>query len=198
MSERRRGTPCLVQETRWRLHHPQAVRRLGWQPTAAGWLVQAHTPLTDEQIAAARDLAAEAGITSETRDKQRSLAQLRTGATAVGMLLALGVLAMTVGLIRSETAGDLRTLTATGAASRTRRTLTAATAGALALLGAILGTLGAYAALIAWHLDELGTLRRVPVAYLAAIMVGLPLAATVAGWLLAGREPPSLPRRPLE
>jgi putative ABC transport system permease protein len=177
---------------------PQAVRRLGWQPTAAGWLVQAHKPLTDEQVAAARDLAAETGITSETRDKQRSLAQLRTGATAVGMLLALGVLAMTVGLIRSETAGDLRTLTATGAASRTRRTLTAATAGALALLGAILGTLGAYAALIAWHLDELGTLRRVPVAYLAAIMVGLPLAATVAGWLLAGREPPSLPRRPLE
>ena len=56
------------------------------------------------------------------------------------MLVALGVLAMTVGLIRSETAGDLRTLTATGASSATRRTLNAATAGALALLGGILGT----------------------------------------------------------
>jgi hypothetical protein len=31
------------------------------------------------------------------------------------ILIALGVLAMTVGLIRSETAGDLRTLTAAGA-----------------------------------------------------------------------------------
>jgi putative ABC transport system permease protein len=176
---------------------PQAVRRLGWEPAAAGWLVQARQPLTDEQITAARDLAAELGITSETRDQQRSLAQLRTGATATGMLLALGILAMTVGLIRSETAGDLRTLTATGAASRTRRTLTAATTGALALLGAILGTLGAYAALIAWHLDEPGTLSRVPIGYLAAIIGGLPLAATAAGWLLAGRQPPSLARQPL-
>jgi putative ABC transport system permease protein len=177
---------------------PQAVRRLGWEPAQASWLVEAREPLTDEQIASARDLAAETGITSETRDQQRSLAQLRTGATATGTLLALGVLAMTVGLIRSETAGDLRTLTATGAASRTRRTLTAATAGALALLGAILGTLGAYAALIAWHLNELGTLRRVPVVYLVVIIGGLPLAATVAGWLLAGRQPPSLARQPLE
>jgi putative ABC transport system permease protein len=114
------------------------------------------------------------------------------------MLLALGILALTVGLIRSETAGDLRTLTAAGAASRTRRTLTAATTGALALLGAVLGTLGAYAALIAWHVDELGTLRRVPVGYLAVVIVGLPLAATAAGWLLAGRQPPSLARQPLE
>jgi len=177
---------------------PQAVRRLGWEPAQAGWLVEARKPLTDEQVAAARDIAAETGITTEARDHQRSLAQLRTGATAVGTLLALGVLAMTVGLIRSETAGDLRTLTATGAASRTRRTLTAATAGALALLGAILGTLGAYAALIAWYFDEPGTLSRVPIAYLVVIIVGLPLAATVAGWLLAGREPPSLARQPLE
>jgi len=177
---------------------PEAVRRRGWETVQAGWLVEAREPLTDKQLAAARDMAVETGITMEARDQQKSLAQLRTGATVVGMLLALGVLAMTVGLIRSETAGDLRTLTATGAASRTRRTLTAATAGALALLGAVLGTLGAYAALIAWYFDDIGTLSRVPVAYLAVIIVGLPLAATVAGWLLAGREPPSLARQPLE
>ncbi len=36
-------------------------------------------------------------------------------ATAAGAILALAILAMTVGLIRSESAGDLRTLTATGA-----------------------------------------------------------------------------------
>ena len=36
-------------------------------------------------------------------------------ATAAGALLALAILAMTVGLIRSESAGDLRTLTAAGA-----------------------------------------------------------------------------------
>ena len=73
---------------------------------------------------------------------------------------------MTVGLIRSETANDLRTLTATGASSTTRRTLTGATAGALALLGALLGTAGAYAALLAWHRSDLSPLGHVPVANL--------------------------------
>ena len=69
---------------------------------------------------------------------------------------------MTVGLIRSESAGDLRTLTATGATGRTRRTLTAATAGALALLGALLGVAGAYLALAATYHDDLGYLGRIP------------------------------------
>jgi putative ABC transport system permease protein len=59
------------------------------------------------------------------------LAQLRDDATAAGLLVALGVLAMTVGLIRSESAPDLRTLTAAGARSTTRRTITGATAAAL-------------------------------------------------------------------
>jgi putative ABC transport system permease protein len=174
-----------------------AVQRHGWESVRAGWLVEATEPLTDAQIAAARDIAAETGMTAEARDDQRSLEQVGTGATVVGVLLALGVLAMTVGLIRSETAGDLRTLTAAGAASRTRRTLTATTAGALALLGAVIGTVGAYAALLAWYSDEIGTLSRVPLPYLAVVTVGLPLVATAAGWLLAGREPPSLARQAL-
>ena len=53
---------------------------------------------------------------------------------------------MSVGLIRSETASELRTLTAAGASSRTRRSLTAVTAGGLAFLGALLGTIAAYVA----------------------------------------------------
>jgi len=65
---------------------------------------------------------------------------------------------MTLGLIGSESAGDLRTLTATGATSRIRRALTAATAGALALLGALLGIAGAYLTLAATYLDDLGYL----------------------------------------
>ncbi len=46
---------------------------------------------------------------------------LRVNQTVSG--LALTILAMTVGLIRSEAARDLRTLTATGATSFTRRSL---------------------------------------------------------------------------
>jgi putative ABC transport system permease protein len=113
------------------------------------------------------------------------------------MLLALGILAMTVGLIRSEAAGDLRTLTATGATSTTRRALTAATAGALALLGVLLGATGAYLALLAGYHDDLGTLSRVPLLHLTVTVVGLPVTAAAVGWLLAGREPPALARQPL-
>ena len=118
--------------------------------------------------------------------------------TAAGALLALGILALTVGLIRSESAGDLRTLAATGATSRIRRTLTATTAGALALLGALLGVAGAYVAPVRAVLrrPRLSRSRAGPLPRLAVI--GVPLAATAAGWLVAGREPPAIARTVIE
>ena len=121
----------------------------------AGWSRRAPRPPAP-RLAQARQVAADAGMTIETRDHQTQLTAIRSGATAAGMLLALGILAMTVGLIRSEAAGDLRTLTATGATGTTRRTLTAATGGALALLGVLLGAAGAYLALLAGYHDDLG------------------------------------------
>jgi putative ABC transport system permease protein len=176
----------------------EALQRRGWEAAASGqWLVETSEPLTSDQLAAARDIAAGAGMTVESRDQQNGLRTLRAGATAVGMLLALGILAMTVGLIRSEAAGDLRTLTATGACSTTRRMLTATTAGGLALLGVVLGTIGAYAALAAAFRD-LADLSSVPVTNLAVIAVGTPLAAAATGWLLAGREPTVIARQPIE
>jgi putative ABC transport system permease protein len=110
---------------------------------------------------------------------------------------------MSVGLIRSETAGDLRTLAATGASSTTRRTLTAATAGALGLLGAVLGTVAGYVGVIGWLRANtlnggISALGNVPVTNLLIILVGMPLLATVVGWLLAGREPPAIARQPIE
>ena len=49
---------------------------------------------------------------------------------------ALAVVALSVGLIRVETASDLRILAAVGAAARARRVVAAATSGVLALLAA--------------------------------------------------------------
>ena len=175
------------------------LRRHGWKQIPAGWLVESSRPLTSDQIADARDVAADAGLTIEVRAREQpSHATVMAIATAAGALLALAILAMTVGLIRSESAGDLRTLTATGATSRIRRTLTATTAGALALLGALLGVAGAYVVLAATYHDDLGYLSDVPVLYLALAVVGVPLAATAAGWLLAGREPPAIARPAIE
>lgn len=176
----------------------QALQRLGLQSQTVGWLVRAAHPLTEAQVDAARKAAAGAGLTIETRDSKASLTRLGQGATAAGMLLALGVLAMTVGLIRSETANDLRILTAAGATRAARRTVTGATAAALALAGAALGTAGAYLALAAWHRSDLGALSHPPVANLVAIVAGLPLLAGAAGWLLAGRQPLAIARRPLD
>ena len=111
------------------------LRRHGWKQIPAGWLVESNRPLTNDQIAAARDLASESGLAIETERESTSFATPVAIATAAGALLALASLAMTVGLLRSESTRDLRGLTAAGATSRIRRTLTAATAGALALLG---------------------------------------------------------------
>ena len=167
---------------------------LGVQPTAIGFLVQAHSAVTPAQISAARHTAASASVTVETRNApDNSLSRLREYSTLVGILVALGVLAMTVGLIRSETAGDLRTLTAAGAGGMTRRMLTATTAAALALLGGIIGVAGAYLAQIAWHWHHVDYLDKPPYVELACLVVVLPIAALAGGWLF-GRTPTHLAR----
>jgi putative ABC transport system permease protein len=179
-----------------------AIRTLGLSTSVSGWLIQAPRPPTAAQITNARLTAAAAGMTIETKSSTPSSAEILNWATVFGIALALGILAMSIGLIRSETASDLRTLTATGAGSMTRRELTAATAFALALSGAVLGTVAAYVAAIgyAWSnpLDGLSELSSVPVANLLLIVVGMPVIAGVVGWLLAGREPAVISRQPLE
>jgi putative ABC transport system permease protein len=178
----------------------QAVQKYHLQPTNLdGWLIQTPHPLTAGQINAARQLAVSYGVSVETKSGELGLAQISDGATVLGLIIALGVLVMTVGLIRSETSRDLRTLAATGAGSTTRRTITGATAGALGLLGAVLGTAAAAIAGVAWARSSLSvTFGDVPTVDLLALLVGLPVAAGVGGWLLAGRQPPIIARQPLE
>jgi putative ABC transport system permease protein len=177
---------------------PKAMSASGLTAEPVGFLVQSAHPITSAQIVDGRRRAAVAGISIETRTgPDRSLQHLRDYSTAAGLLVALGVLAMAVGLIRSEIAGDLRTLTATGASGATRRTLNATSAGALALLGGILGTATAYLALIAWHWRHVAYLDQPPYLDLAALILGLPLVAAAGAWLL-GRTPSRLGRRPLE
>jgi len=182
-----------------------AVRTFGLAATMAttGWLIETPEPLTTAQIHNAQTSAAGAGMSIETKNDQPTSYEVINWATAFGIAIAMCILAMSVGLIRSETAGDLRTLAATGASSYTRRTLTAATAGALGLLGAVLGTFAGYVGVIGWLRGDsvnggISALGNVPVANLLVILLGLPLVAAAAGWLLAGRQPPMLARQPIE
>jgi acyl-CoA synthetase (AMP-forming)/AMP-acid ligase II len=48
---------------------PDALRRLGWESAQAGWLLETREPPTDEQIAAARDMAVDTGMTLETHSR---------------------------------------------------------------------------------------------------------------------------------
>jgi putative ABC transport system permease protein len=179
-----------------------AVHQLHLSPFTEGWLIQTPNPPSAAQINNARLAAAGAGMSLETRNSIPTSATIIDWATVFGILLALAILAMSVGLIRSETASDLRTLTATGASGTTRRNLTAVTAGGLGFAGAVLGTVAAYVAAFGYafdnNLDGLSALKSVPTTNLLLIVIGMPLAAAAVGWLFAGREQSALGRRPLE
>jgi putative ABC transport system permease protein len=184
-----------------------AIRTLGLHTgpkDVDGWLIQTAGPLTSAQIHNAQVAAAAAGMTVETRSSVPTSATIIDWATVFGIVLALAILAMSVGLIRSETASDLRTLAATGASGRTRRNLTAATAGALGFTGAVLGTVGGYVAAAGWFRTNslnggLGAIvTTVPVTNLLIILIGMPLVAAIGGWLFGGRQPRDLGHQPLE
>ena len=140
-----------------------------------------------------------AGMTIETKNDDPSLTQLRDSATAAGILLALGVLAATVGLIRSEATRDVRTLTATGASVNTQRNITAATAGALGILGALCGVAVAYLITMTYFRSQLADAWATSLwGDLVLILIAMPLMASIAGWLLAGREPADIGRHRIE
>jgi putative ABC transport system permease protein len=184
-----------------------AIRTLHLQTgpgTVDGWLIQTANPLTSAQIHNAQVAAAAANMSVETRTSVPTSATIVNWATVFGIVLALAILAMSVGLIRSEAASDLRTLAATGASSLTRRNLTAATAGALGFTGAVLGTVGGYVGTAGWFRTNslnggLGAIfTTVPVTNLLIILIGMPLIAAIGGWIFAGRQPRDLGHQPLE
>lgn len=175
---------------------PSAAAGRGLTTVPSGrWLIAAPRALSADELEAAREIATKYGLRIESRDGESDLTRIRLVAGLVGMVLALGVLASTLGLIRGESADDMRTLSATGARPATRRGIAAATAGALAAAGAALGIASAYVGLIAARVDHLTPL---PWGDLAIIAIGTPLQATLAAWLLAGGEPARISRRPLD
>jgi putative ABC transport system permease protein len=180
-----------------------AMQEFHIQVTTTDWLVQGTQPFTAVQIRNAELTASTTQLSVESKNDQPTSFAVTTWATIFGIVVALGVLGMSVGLVRSETASDLRTLAATGASSYTRRTLTAATAGALGVLGALLGTVGGYIALIGWLRSNslnggISSLGNVPVGNLLIILLGMPAFAAIVGWLFAGREPAAMAHQAIE
>jgi putative ABC transport system permease protein len=171
--------------------------------TTTDWLVQGTQSFSASQISSAELAASTTQLSVESKNDQPTSSAVISWATIFGIVIALGVLGMSVGLIRSETASDLRTLAATGASSYTRRTLTAVTTGALGFLGALLGTVGGYVALIGWLRGNslnggIAALGNVPVEDLLVILLGMPVFAALVAWIFAGREPTAMAHQPIE
>ena len=74
-----------------------AVRQFHLTTSTVGWLIQTQDSLTAGQISAAQHAAAAAGLTVETRNSIPTSAEILDVATVFGILLALGILAMSVG-----------------------------------------------------------------------------------------------------
>jgi putative ABC transport system permease protein len=185
-------------------HAVRTLHLLTGPGSVAGWLIQTPNPLTSAQKHNAQVAAGAANMSVETRNSIPTSATIVNWATVFGIVLALAILAMSIGLIRSEAASDLRTLAATGASGRTRRNITAATAGALGFTGAVLGTVGGYVATAGWFRTSslnggVGAIfTTVPVTNLLIILIGMPLVAAIGGWIFAGRQPRDLGHQPLE
>jgi putative ABC transport system permease protein len=180
-----------------------AMKKFHIQAQTTDWLVQGAQALSASQISNAELAASTTQLSVESKNDQPSSSAVIGSATIFGILIALGVLGMSVGLVRSETASDLRTLAATGASTYTRRTLTAVTAGALGFLGALLGVVGGYIGMIGWLRSNslnggIAALGNIPVADLLLILVGMPLFAAIVGWIFAGREPSALAHQAIE
>jgi putative ABC transport system permease protein len=183
-----------------------ALRRLhlASQSSLDGWIIQANSPITSTQITNAQTAAAINNLSIESKNDAPTSHEIVNWATVFAIVLALGILAMSIGLIRSETASELRTLTATGASSRTRRSLTAVTAGGLAFLGALLGTLAAYVGLVGWFRTNAlegglsDIIDHVPWNNLFLIVIAMPVVAMIVGWVLSGRDPTAISARPME
>ncbi|MGD0852352.1 MAG: FtsX-like permease family protein [Acidimicrobiales bacterium] len=180
-----------------------AMKKYHISSGTSDWLVVGTQGFTAAQISAAQLTASTAQLQVESRNDIPSGSTIINDATLFGILIALGILAMSVGLVRSETASDMRTLAATGASSYTRRTLTAVTAGALGFLGALLGVVGGYVAMLGFLRSNslnggISALTDVPVRDLMLLLIGMPLIAAAVGWLFSSREPAIMGRQPIE
>jgi len=89
-------------------------------------------PFTAAQISSAELTASTTQLSVESKKRPAELVRRHRLGDDLRIVIALGVLGMSVGLVRQRDGERPRTLAATGASSYTRRTLTAVTAGALA------------------------------------------------------------------
>lgn len=146
-------------------------------------------PLSDSQVAQAQQLADRLGqrVTVETGPLNVNVAAIQTVVLAVAAVLSLLIVAVGLALIAAETRRDDALLAQVGAAPNTRRSLAAARAGTLTLLGGILAVPAGL--LPIWGLSATATtgigagVYGFPIATVVAVVVVVPALAAAGAWL---------------
>jgi len=168
---------------------PEAgLDQLAAEPVVGAWLVTKTTALTEADKTTLFESLLR-GLEAKTEQPPQSSGGLRRNTTLIGAAVTLAILALTVSLLRAESSNDDQVLLALGAEARTRRRIATATTGFLALGGAVLALPTGYLALIAIMSDRgAGFPFVIPVVPLASLLVGTPIVAAIATYLLAGRS----------
>ena len=162
------------------------------------WLIRLTGPVEPAQLQHAQQLAGRFGqrVTVETGPPEFDSGGLQAGATAAAGVLSLLIVGVGLALVSQEARRDESVLTAVGAAPQTRRSLAAARAGTLTLLG---GVLAVPAGLLPiWGLSAasgIGAASELiaPAASIVAVIVVVPALAAAAAWLATRPGPTTLP-----
>ncbi|MGW0806997.1 FtsX-like permease family protein [Nonomuraea sp. NPDC002799] len=176
---------------------PSALTGAGLK-TAERRLYAMHQPADPERFE--RDLRAVHGnVHVALTRSDDEIVYLLAAALAGALILVLGGTLAATGLAAADMRGDLDTLSAVGGRPRTRRLVVASQAGYIAGLGAVLGLAGGIVAGVAltWRTASrygLPEYFSVPWAFVAAVVLGLPLLAALLAGLFT-RARPRLARR---
>lgn len=126
---------------------PERATELGFELQQPYWvMVRATDPITDENLAAAKELASTfPGISVRgLADTRYSSGPLRLAILAFTGLIALAIIGVAVALVAAESRRDQAILAAVGASPRTRRAIAGNRALLLTLLAAILAVPAGY------------------------------------------------------
>lgn len=182
---------------------PQTLAATGTQTGRGGtrWLLRLPQPVTDTQLEQAQQLAASFGqrITAEDGPPQIATGAIKTAATVGAGALSLLIVGVGLLLIGAETKRDDAVLAAVGASPHHRRTLAAARAATLTLLGAILaipaGLLPIWGLATATDTGAAAGRLTLPFGTIAMTLIAVPTIAAIAAWLLTAPGPTRLTPR---
>lgn len=185
-------SPALRQTSYEAIIPPAVAEALGVEAVADGLIALPSSDSTRDPIeAAARTAMSDAGWVN-VEDHRGRVGPLLTGIlSGSSVVLGFGVAGLVLLLLAGESRADLAVMSAVGAAPRTRRRLAAAQAGTLVVIGTVLGAIlgiavaAAFIALSARKYDYVDPSWAfvVPWASVVAVMVALPAAAWVTGWV---------------